>query len=108
MVGLGVGRVKTATFNLGVETPSRFRKFENQKCLRPAMVKNRSIGASTSCLLHPTKQTSTVGTVTSEKCHQRTPDCDVAVSCSAVSGIQMANTITATRAAAPRVRNVAL
>ena len=34
MSGLGLGRVKTPTFNLRVETPSRFRKFENQKCLR--------------------------------------------------------------------------
>src|SRR6267154_5405976 len=34
MTALGLGRVKTPTFNLRVETPSRFRKFENQKCLR--------------------------------------------------------------------------
>src|SRR5258708_8004192 len=34
MSALGLGRVKTPTFNLRVETPSRFRKFENQKCLR--------------------------------------------------------------------------
>jgi hypothetical protein len=26
---LGLGRVKTPTFNLRVEIPSRFRKFEN-------------------------------------------------------------------------------
>ncbi len=35
--GMGLGRVKTPTFNLRVETPSRFRKFENQKCLRPLL-----------------------------------------------------------------------
>src|SRR5258707_12983941 len=28
---LGLGRVKTPMFNLRVEIPSRFRKFENQK-----------------------------------------------------------------------------
>jgi hypothetical protein len=35
MSALGLGRTKTPTFNLCVEIPSRFRKFENQKCLRP-------------------------------------------------------------------------
>src|SRR5258707_3202328 len=34
---MGLGRVKTPTFNLRVEIPSRFRKFENQKCLRPPL-----------------------------------------------------------------------
>jgi len=29
MSQLGLGRVKTPTFNLRVEIPSRFRKFEN-------------------------------------------------------------------------------
>ena len=33
----GLGCVKTPTFNLRVEIPSRFRKFENQKCLRPLL-----------------------------------------------------------------------
>src|SRR6266849_5925927 len=37
MSELGLGRVKTPTFNLRVEIPSRFRKFENQKCLRPLL-----------------------------------------------------------------------
>jgi hypothetical protein len=37
MSGVGLGRVKTPTFNLRVEIPSRFRKFENQKCLRPLL-----------------------------------------------------------------------
>src|SRR2546430_9896533 len=37
MSGLGPGCVKTPTFNLRVEIPSRFRKFENQKCLRPLL-----------------------------------------------------------------------
>src|SRR6266403_5804541 len=35
--GMGLGRVKTPTLNLRVEIPSRFRKFENQKCLRPLL-----------------------------------------------------------------------
>src|SRR5260370_5479229 len=35
MSASGLDRVKTPTFNLRVEIPSRFRKFENQKCLRP-------------------------------------------------------------------------
>jgi hypothetical protein len=34
---MGLGRVKTPSFNLRVEIPSRFRKFENQKCLRPLL-----------------------------------------------------------------------
>ncbi len=38
MSPLGLGRVKTPTFNLRVEIPSRFRKFENQKCLRPLRI----------------------------------------------------------------------
>src|ERR1700738_161295 len=33
----GLGRVKTPTFNLRVEIPSRFRQFENQRCLRPLL-----------------------------------------------------------------------
>src|SRR5258706_2949167 len=37
MSELGLGCVKTPTFNLRVEIPSRFRKFENQKCLRPLL-----------------------------------------------------------------------
>src|SRR5258707_10445414 len=37
MSGQGLGCVKTPTFNLRVEIPSRFRKFENQKCLRPPL-----------------------------------------------------------------------
>jgi hypothetical protein len=32
--GTGRGRVKTPTFNQRIEIPSRFRQFENQKCLR--------------------------------------------------------------------------
>ena len=48
---LGLGRVKTPTFNLRVEIPSRFRKFENQKCLRPLLREddreNRSIATKT-------------------------------------------------------------
>jgi hypothetical protein len=34
MSGLGLGCVKTPTFNQRIEIPSRFRQFENQKYLR--------------------------------------------------------------------------
>jgi hypothetical protein len=34
MSARGLGRVKTPTFNQRIEIPSRFRQFENQKCLR--------------------------------------------------------------------------
>src|ERR1700694_2759832 len=34
MFEMGLGRVKTPTFNQRIEIPSRFRQFENQKCLR--------------------------------------------------------------------------
>jgi hypothetical protein len=34
MSEVGLGRVKTPTFNQRIEIPSRFRHFENQKCLR--------------------------------------------------------------------------
>jgi hypothetical protein len=37
MSELGLGRVKTPTLNLRVEISSRFRKFENQKCLQPLL-----------------------------------------------------------------------
>src|ERR1035437_4886067 len=33
----GLGCVKTPASNLRVEIPSRFRQFENQKCLRPLL-----------------------------------------------------------------------
>jgi hypothetical protein len=37
MSALGLGCVKTPATNLRVEIPSRFRQFENQKCLRPLL-----------------------------------------------------------------------
>ena len=49
----GLGRVKTPTFNLRVEIPSRFRKFENQKCLRPLLREdNRENNSAHSWLVH--------------------------------------------------------
>src|SRR5258708_8023526 len=49
----GMGRVKTPTFNLRVEIPSRFRKFENQKCLRPLLREDdRENNSAHSWLLH--------------------------------------------------------
>jgi len=50
---MGLGRVKTPTFNLRVEIPSRFRKFENQKCLRPLLREDdRENNSAHSWLLH--------------------------------------------------------
>jgi hypothetical protein len=53
MSGMGLGRVKTPTFNLRVEIPSRFRKFENQKCLRPLLREDdRENNSAHSWLVH--------------------------------------------------------
>src|SRR5258708_4716325 len=53
MTPLGLGRVKTPTFNLRVEIPSRFRKFENQKCLRPLLREDdRENNSAHSWLVH--------------------------------------------------------
>src|SRR6476659_3558189 len=50
---LGLGCVKTPTFNLRVEIPSRFRKFENQKCLRPLLREDdRENNSAHSWLVH--------------------------------------------------------
>src|SRR6476646_8964848 len=50
---LGLGCVKTPTFNLRVEIPSRFRKFENQKCLRPLLrADDRENNSAHSWLVH--------------------------------------------------------
>src|SRR5258708_38273989 len=50
---MGLGRVKTPTFNLRVEIPSRFRKFETQKCLRPLLREDdRENNSSHSWLVH--------------------------------------------------------
>src|SRR5216683_4542074 len=53
MSQLGLGRVKTPTFDLRVEIPSRFRKFENQKCLRPLLREDdRENNSAHSWLVH--------------------------------------------------------
>src|SRR6478672_4546215 len=53
MSALGLGCVKTPTFNLRVEIPSRFRKFENQKCLRPLLREDdRENNSAHSWLVH--------------------------------------------------------
>src|SRR5258705_9537675 len=53
MSAKGLGRVKTPTFNLRVETSSRFRKFENQKCLRPLLREDdRENNSAHSWLVH--------------------------------------------------------
>src|SRR5216684_3463093 len=50
---VGLGRVKTPTFNLRVEIPSRFRKFESQKCLRPPLREDdRENNSAHSWLVH--------------------------------------------------------
>jgi hypothetical protein len=49
----GLGRVKTPMFNLRVEIPSRFHKFENQKCLRPLLREDdRENNSAHSWLVH--------------------------------------------------------
>src|SRR6266481_7420918 len=53
MSDMGLGRVKTPMFNLRVEIPSRFRKFENQKCLRPLLREDdRENNSAHSWLVH--------------------------------------------------------
>ena len=53
MSASGLGCVKTPTFNLRVEIPSRFRKFENQKCLRPLLREDdRENNSAHSWLVH--------------------------------------------------------
>src|SRR5712675_1930046 len=50
---VGLGCVKSPTFNLLVEIPSRFRKFENQKCLRPLLREDdRENNSAHSWLVH--------------------------------------------------------
>jgi hypothetical protein len=50
---MGLGCVITPTFNLRVEIPSRFRKFENQKCLRPLLREDdRENNSAHSWLVH--------------------------------------------------------
>src|SRR6267142_1139999 len=74
----GLGRVKTPTFNLRVEIPSRFRKFENQKCLRPLLREDdRENNSAHSWLVHVFTQP---GSIATEMTHPRyvrfTPDSD--------------------------------
>src|SRR5713101_8140186 len=53
MSASGLGRVKTPTFNLRVEIPSRFHKFKNQKCLRPLLREDdRENNSAHSWLVH--------------------------------------------------------
>src|SRR5258706_14134162 len=53
MSPLGLGCVKTPTFNRRVEIPSRFCKFENQKRLRPRLREdNRENNSAHSWLVH--------------------------------------------------------
>src|SRR6267378_152894 len=94
MSAFGLGCVKTPTFNLRVEIPSRFRKFENQKCLRPLLREDdRENNSAHSWLVHvftqpgskatvrrcpryfrftPRKPTFIMRRCISEKCHVRT------------------------------------
>src|SRR6478736_1446911 len=61
---MGLGRVKTPTFNLRVEIPSRFRKFENQKCLRPLLREDdRENNSAHSWLLHVFTQPGSKGEI---------------------------------------------
>src|SRR5229473_6898945 len=62
---LGLGRVKTPMFNLRVEIPSRFRKFENQKCLRPPLREDdRENNSAHSWLVHVFTQPGSIATET--------------------------------------------
>src|SRR6478672_8580257 len=64
----GLGRVKTPTFNLRVEIPSRFRKFENQKCLRPLLREDdRENNSAHSWLLHVFTQPGSKAALTGPK-----------------------------------------
>ncbi len=63
MSALGLGRVKTPTFNLRVEIPSRFRKFENQRCLRPPLREDdRENNSAHSWLVHVFTQPGSIAT----------------------------------------------
>src|SRR6266403_4642677 len=74
--GMGLGRVKTPTFNLRVETPSRFRKFENQKCLRPLLREDdRENNSAHSWLVHVFTQRGSKAALTAPKSNFRfTPE----------------------------------
>src|SRR5258707_13250816 len=64
MSEMGPGRVKTPMFNLRVEIPSRFRKFENQKCLRPPLREDdRENNSAHSWLVHVFTQPGSKGEI---------------------------------------------
>src|SRR6266446_6306944 len=68
MSELGLGCVKTPTFNLRVEIPSRFRKFENQKCLRPLLREDdRENNSAHSWLVHVFTQPGSKADLTAQK-----------------------------------------
>src|SRR6476660_6392428 len=61
-------RVEIPTFNLRVEIPSRFRKFENQKCLRPLLREDdRENNSAHSWLLHVFTQPGSKAALTGPK-----------------------------------------
>src|SRR6266446_2537677 len=65
---MGLGRVKTPTFNLRAEIPSRFRKFENQKCLRPLLREDdRENDSAHSWLVHVFTQPGSKAALTAPK-----------------------------------------
>src|SRR6266436_5627663 len=68
MSQMGLGRVKTPTFNLRVEIPSRFRRFENQKCLRPLLREDdRENNSAHSWLVHVFTQPGSKAALTAPK-----------------------------------------
>jgi len=74
---MGLGRVKTPTFNLRVEIPSRFRKFENQKCLRPLLREDdRENNSAHSWLVHVFTQSGSIATETCPHYVRSYPDSD--------------------------------
>jgi hypothetical protein len=76
MSAMGLGRVKTPTLNLRVEIPSRFRKFENQKCLQPLLREdNGENNSAYSSLVHVFTQPGSKGDLTAPKSNFRfTPE----------------------------------
>src|SRR5258708_1118588 len=64
MSATGLGRVKTPTFNLRAEIPSRFCKFENQKWLRPPLGQDdRENNSAHSWLVHVFTQPGSKGDI---------------------------------------------
>src|SRR5437762_6581738 len=76
MSAQGLGRVKTPSFNLRVEIPSRFRKFENQKCLPPLPREDdRENNSAHSWLVHVFTQPGSKAALTAPKSNVRfTPE----------------------------------